>query len=359
MASFHTLTIKDVRRETSDAVSIVFDIPSDMNADYAFVPGQYLTLRAELDGEDVRRSYSICSGLDEDEIRVAVKKVDGGRFSTYANEQLQAGMNLDVMTPEGRFVAAPDASHIHNYVAFAAGSGITPVLSIIKSTLQREADSSFTLFYGNRDNASVLFREELEDLKDQFLGRFTLLHVLSREGQDIDLLHGRLDEERISHFIESGLFDLDQTDAFFLCGPGDMIEAARKQLESRNVAADKIRFERFTPVDGVKAAPVSKKAQEIAGQGADISIILDGSQRKFQMESDDASVIDAAHRQGLELPFSCKGGMCCTCRAKVVDGEVEMANNYSLEPWEVEAGFVLTCQSRPLSKSVTFDFDEM
>ncbi len=359
MSQFHTLNIKDVRKETADAVSITFDIPQDIQEDYAFKPGQYLTLRADLDGEDTRRSYSICSSMDDGEIRVAVKKVDGGRFSTYANEELKPGMSLQVMAPEGRFVAEPNANACHNLVAFAAGSGITPVLSIIKTTLQREPGSNFTLFYGNRDSACVLFREELEDLKDLFMGRFNLLHVLSREGQDIDLLHGRLDEERITELLKAGLFDIKQTDAFFLCGPGNMIETARDLLAKNGVAEDRIRYELFTPADGSTPKPRSAQAEAVAKAGADVSVILDGSQRSFKMEEQDNSVIDAAHRQGLELPFSCKGGMCCTCRAKVVDGEVEMANNYSLEPWEVEAGFVLTCQSRPLSEKVTLDFDEM
>lgn len=359
MTQFHTLNIKDVQRETNDAVSITFDIPESLREAYRFKPGQYLTLRADIDGEDTRRSYSICSGLKDGEVRVAVKKVAGGRFSSFANDSLKAGMPLQVMPPEGRFVAEPDSSITHNYVAFAAGSGITPILSIIKSILQEEPDSSFTLFYGNSDNASMLFREELEDLKDRYLGRFTLLHILSREGQDIDLLHGRLDAERIRHFLQSGLFDRMETDAFFLCGPGDMIETARAELEAHGVAADKIRYELFTPANGSAPTPRSATAEAVAKEGADVAVILDGTTRSFSMEDGDKSVINAAHRQGYELPFSCKGGMCCTCRAKVTEGEVEMANNYSLEPWEVEAGFVLTCQSRPLTKKVTFDFDEM
>ncbi|MDX5593537.1 1,2-phenylacetyl-CoA epoxidase subunit PaaE [Pseudovibrio sp. SPO723] len=360
MSRFHTLNVKDVRRETPEAVSILFDIPKALKDEYTFKPGQYLTLRTVVDGEDTRRSYSICSGLDDDEIRVAVKKVEGGTFSTFANDQLKAGMSLEVMAPEGRFTAEVDGAEGRNYVAFAAGSGITPILSIIKTSLQREPESSFTLFYGNKESASVLFREELEDLKDRYLGRFTLTHVLSREGQDIDLLHGRLDGERIRQFIERNLVDLENTDAFYLCGPGDMIETGRKLLEGHGVSPDKIRFELFTPADGsTTAKSPSAKANSVAEGGVEIAVILDGAQRSFTMNETDLSVIDAAHRQGLELPFSCKGGMCCTCRAKVVKGEVEMANNYSLEPWEVEAGFVLTCQARPLTKDVLIDFDEM
>lgn len=359
MSRFHTLNVKDVRKETADAVSILFDIPPELKEQYAFKPGQYLTLRAMVDGEEARRSYSICSGLDDNEVRVAVKRVDGGVFSTFANEHLRPGMTLDVMKPEGRFVAEPVSEQERNYVAIAAGSGITPVLSIIKSTLAREPQSSFTLFYGNRDSASVLFREELEDLKDTYLGRFTLIHILSREGQDIDLLHGRLDGARLKRFIELKLLDLPQTDAFFLCGPGDMIETARLLLEEQGVGHEKIRYELFTPAGETAVKPRSEKAQRVAEEGVEVSVILDGAQRSFTMQEQDTSVIDAAHRQGLELPFSCKGGMCCTCRAKVVKGEVEMANNYSLEPWEVEAGFVLTCQSRSLTKEVLIDFDEM
>ena len=356
MSRFHALTIADVRRETAESVSVAFAIPDRLRDAYAYVPGQYLTLKASIGGEDIRRSYSICSGLDDGEVRVAIKKVEGGAFSTFANENLAPGMELDVMAPDGRFTAAPDPDAAHDYVAFAAGSGVTPVLAIVKTVLAREPHSRVTLFYGNRDVGSILFREALEELKDRFLDRFTLVHVLSRESQDVELLHGRLTAERIERFADAGLFDPKGVDGVFLCGPGDMIASARKMLERLGVASDRIHFELFTP-DGEAPRPVSDRARAAAEAGVGVKAILDGATRQFAMTAEDANLVDAAGRQGLELPYSCKGGMCCTCRCKLVAGEVEMATNYSLQPWELEAGYVLACQSRPLTEEVVVDFD--
>jgi ring-1,2-phenylacetyl-CoA epoxidase subunit PaaE len=361
MSRFHSLVIKDVQRETDDAVSIAFDVPEDTDGAFDFVPGQYLTVRAPIDGAPVQRTYSICSGIDDGELRIAVKRVDGGAFSNYANDNLAVGMKLDVMPPIGRFTAEPGIHAGANYVAFAAGSGVTPILSIVKTLLAREPDSVFTLFYGNRDRNSVIFREQLEDLKDRFLQRFTLVHVLSREGQDVDLLHGRLDADRIAKFADTGLFDPSSATTIFLCGPGDMIGTGQEALEKLGVPADRVRFELFTTGrEGLDSAkPMSERAKAAVSQGVTIETVLDGAVRAFDMEADDSNVVDAAHRQGIELPFSCKGGMCCTCRAKLKEGEVEMAANYSLEPWELEAGFVLACQSRPLTRKVLLDFDEV
>lgn len=360
MARFHSLTIADVRRETADAVSISFAVPEDLWEAYRYTPGQYLTLRTKLDGEDTRRSYSICSGLDDGELRVAIKKVDGGVFSTFANDNLIAGMALDVMTPEGRFLAEPHAEAAGNYVAFAAGSGVTPVMAIVKTLLEREPDSQFTFFYGNRTTDSILFRIALDDLKDRFLERFRLVHVLSREAQDVDLLHGRLDADRIRDFAKAGLFDPAEVDAFFLCGPGNMIEQAKKALGDLGAAPEKIHSEMFVPADGAPPPrAASQRARETAKHGATIETVLDGMRRSIEMLEGDENVVAAAARQGLELPYSCKGGMCCTCRCKVVEGEAEMATNYSLEPWEQEAGFILACQARPLTEKLVLDFDEV
>lgn len=359
MAKFHSLTIADVRRETADAVSISFAVPEDLREAYRFTPGQYLTLRTDVDGADTRRSYSICSGLDDGELRVAVKKVEGGVFSTFANDNLTAGMTLDVMTPEGRFLAEPDQDTAGNYVAFAAGSGVTPVLAIAKSLLEREPRSEFTFFYGNRTTDSIIFRTALEDLKDRFLERFRLIHVLSREAQDVDLLHGRLNAGRIRELAQAGLFDPAEVDAFFLCGPGDMIAQAKSALEGLDVAPEKIRSEMFVPAEGAPPREASQRARETVKQGATIETVLDGTRRSIEMLEDDDNVVAAAARQGLELPYSCKGGMCCTCRCKVVEGEAEMATNYSLEPWEQEAGFILACQARPLTEKLVLDFDEV
>jgi len=359
MSQFHPLKIAAVRRETPDAVSIAFEVPDELREAYRFVPGQYLTLRTRFGEEEARRSYSICSGLDDPQLRVAVKKVEGGLFSCFANEQLQPGMTVDVMTPEGRFTAAPESGAARSYVAFASGSGVTPILSIVKSLLPREPASRFTLFYGNRTTDSIIFREELEDLKDRFLDRFTLVHVLSRENQDIDLLFGRLDPQRIERLAAARLFDPAATDAFFVCGPGDMIESARQALSALGVPADKVRSELFVPADGevVPRRPASARAREAAEAGVAVEAIIDGSHRRFTMTDSDENVIDAAHRHGVELPYSCKGGMCCTCRCKVVEGEAEMAVNYSLQPWEIEQGFILSCQARPLTRSLVLDYD--
>ncbi|QPC44191.1 phenylacetate-CoA oxygenase/reductase subunit PaaK [Kaustia mangrovi] len=357
MAEFETLSVRDVRKETPDAVSVAFDVPPELEDRFGFTPGQYLTLRATIAGEDVRRTYSICSGLDDGEIRVAVKRVEGGRFSGFVNEALKPGMTLDVMAPEGRFTCPATERAGHDYVAFAAGSGVTPVLSIVKTVLAREPDSRFTFFYGNRDTASIIFREALEDLKDRYLDRFTLIHVLSREGQDVDILHGRLSEEKVRAFAQAGLFDPATADRFFLCGPGDMIDTVETALAGLGVEARRIAVERFTPAGDAAPAAPSERAQEAAREGIEVEVVLDGATRRFELGEEDASIVDAGHRAGIEIPYSCKGGMCCTCRCKLVEGEVEMAANYALEPWELEAGFVLGCQSRPLTKKVVLDFD--
>ncbi len=280
MSSFHSLKIADVRRETDDAVSIAFDVPEDSKEDFSFVPGQYLTLKTDVDGAPVQRTYSICSGPGEGELRVAIKRVDGGVFSNYANDNLSAGMTVDVLAPQGRFTAKPSEKAKNHYVAFTAGSGVTPIFSIVKTMLTREPDSTFTMFYGNRDRASVIFCEQLEDLKDRFLGRFTLVHVLSREGQDVDLLHGRLDAERIERFAAAGLFDPASVTNVFLCGPGDMIDRSRDTVEKLGVSADRIRFELFTPAEGsAPPKPISEKAQAAAEKGVAIEAVLDGAVR--------------------------------------------------------------------------------
>jgi len=356
MSHFHTLTVSEVRHETPDAVSVVFDIPDDLEADYRFKQGQYLTLKTEIDGAEVRRSYSICSGLDDDEIRVAVKKVPDGLFSSFVNDRLEPGMALDVMPPMGRFTVDLEPDKARNYVAIAAGSGITPVLSIVKTVLAREPKSMVTLFYGNQRRSSILFRQELEDLKDRYLGRFALFHSLTREGQDVPLFTGRIDGGKIRGFA-GHLFDPADIDHYFLCGPGEMISGVKSALSDLGVPAERLHDELFTPADDAPPRPLSKRAETVIHEGVEVEAILDGARYTFEMTDGDYSIVDAAHRQGLELPFSCKGGMCCTCRAKVVEGSGEMALNYSLEPWEEEAGFVLCCQTRPTSPKIVVDFD--
>ena len=354
---FHRLAVNDLRREASDAVSMTFTIPKDLEGDYSFTPGQYLTLRTTLDGEEVRRSYSICSGPDDGEIRIAVKKVDGGAFSNWAAEELKHGDELDVMTPTGRFGVIPPADAARIHVGFAAGSGITPILSIVKGVLAREPNSRFFLFYGNRSTANIMFLEALEELKDRFIDRFSIFHVISGEDQDIPILHGRLDGEKVRVLLRS-LVPAESVDHVFICGPLGMSEEIETTCRSLGIADDGIHVERFVSEYGgrprVKKAPVlmPDAPSRIA------TLIHDGKRREVKVAEGEA-VLDAALRAGMDLPFACKGGMCSTCRAKLVEGEAPMDVNYSLEPWELSAGFVLTCQAKPSSKRVVVDYDHV
>lgn len=349
---FHPLRIDEIRRECADAFSLRFEVPESLLRDYVFVQGQHLSVRAHIDGEEVRRSYSICSGVDDGELRVAIREVPGGKFSTWAARALSVGDRLDVMTPDGRFHTPLDPAHEKHYVAFAAGSGITPVLSLLRTTLRREPRSRFTLVYGNRQAASAMFLEDLEDLKDRYLQRFVLHTVFSRESQDIPLFHGRVDGEKVRAFLDT-LIPLAGIDDVFVCGPGEMIDSVEHELLAAGLAPAKIHVERFGVPTG---ATPNVSAPEDAPQ-ATIDVELDGVRREIPFRSTDASVLDAALRAGLDLPYSCKGGMCCTCRAKLLDGKVRMAKNYSLDPADVEAGFILTCQAHPLTERLTVSFD--
>ncbi len=353
---FHRLTIRDLRRETADAVSIAFDVPAELAADYRYNPGQYLTLRATIDGEDLRRSYSICSGPDDGELRIAVKRVEGGVFSDWVNRTLTTGDAIEVMTPTGRFGATsvPDRARIH--VAFAAGSGITPVLSILRGVLAREPDSRFFLFYGNRSTGEILFREALEELKDRFLGRLSVFHVLSQEEQDLAVLTGRLDGDKVRRLLRL-VVPAEAVDEAYLCGPEAMSREIAGTLAELGVAAEKVHVELFVSALGGRprpkpVAPASDAPSRIA------ALTVDGKRREVPV-AEDESILDAALRAGMDLPYACKGGMCSTCRAKLVEGEAAMDLNYSLEPWELEAGFILTCQSHPTTDRVVVDYDQM
>lgn len=353
---FHRLAVDDLRRETADAISMTFAIPRELAGDYSFLPGQYLTLRTSMDGEEVRRSYSICSGPDDGELRIAVKKVDGGAFSNWAADELKSGDELDVMTPTGRFgvAHAPDQARLH--VGFAAGSGITPILSIVKGVLAREKQSRFFLFYGNRTTDSMLFLEELEELKDRFLERFSLFHVISGEEQDIPILHGRLDGDKVRVLLRS-LVPAAQVDHVFICGPTGMSEDIETTCRAIGIADEKIHVERFVSEFGGKPRP-KKAVEPSAPPKAMASLIIDGKRREVPVAEGEA-ILDAALRAGMDLPFACKGGMCSTCRAKLVEGEAQMEVNYSLEPWELKAGFILTCQARPCTDKVVVDYDHV
>lgn len=355
MPKFHELQIADARRETADCVSLAFAVPAELKAEYDFLPGQYLTLRVHMDGQEVRRSYSICSSPYDGELRVAVKRVPGGLFSTYANDQLKAGDALDVMTPMGNFTTPLDASHKGHYVAFAAGSGITPVMSLIKSVLKAEPHSRFTLFYGNRSTDAVIFREQLEGLKNVYLQRLSVHYIMSREYTGSDLFSGRIGADKCRAYCTK-LFDVQEVTAFFLCGPIEMTNEIRDTLQELGVARKNIHVELFSAGE---EGQVKRKTEKAPGTAvlSQITVKLDGNQLHFPLASNGETILEAALKAGADLPFACKGGVCSTCRAKLVEGRVDMDRNYALEPDELEAGYILTCQSHPTSDKVMVDFD--
>ncbi|MBK1659189.1 2Fe-2S iron-sulfur cluster-binding protein [Paracraurococcus ruber] len=357
-ARFHALTVAAVRRETADAVAVTLAVPPELREAFRFTPGQYLTLRREIGGEEVRRSYSICAGLDEDALRVGIKRVAGGAFSTWAVDSLRPGDSIEAMPPEGRFGLQPAAAGPPRTVlGIACGSGITPVLSIARSLLAAEPRSRVVLLFGNRSAGDIMFREALEDLKDRHLSRLTLVHVLSRERHELAALHGRLDRDRIAALLP-GLLRPGEVDAAFLCGPAGLAEDATGSLLAFGVAPERIHVERFTPAGGAPkprrdaaAAPAAE-----APPAAMLAVTAEGVTRSIPMLPGE-TVLEAGLRAGLDLPWSCRGGMCCTCRAKVTEGTVAMEVNYSLQPWETQAGFVLTCQSRPTTAALAVDYD--
>lgn len=358
MPKFHALTISDVRKETEDTVSVAFEVPEELEESYAFIQGQYLTLRTELNGEDVRRSYSICRSPLDGELRVAIKKVEGGKFSTYANEVLKAGDQLQVMTPLGRFYTQLDPSNEKHYVAFVAGSGITPVMAHMRTILQTEPKSEFTLIYGNKTSSSIIFKEEIEDLKNEFMERLRIYHVLSREQNEVPLLFGRINREKCGLFLKY-FIQPESIDEVFICGPAPMIDSVREELNTAGVDRKKVHFELFASPQQLaerKSETVQTSARE--NIRATVQIILDGVSTEFEMKSEDTNILDAALKNGADLPFACKGGVCATCRAKIDEGKVEMDVNYSLEPDELARGFVLTCQAHPTTDKVVVNFDE-
>ena len=348
---YHALRIAEIRPETPDCISVKFDLPPELAPEYRFVQGQHIGLRATLDGEELRRSYSICSGVDDGEIRVAIKKVGGGKFSRWANDVLKPGDSIDVMTPEGRFFTALDAATSKHYAAFVSGSGITPVLSLIRTTLAREPKSRFTLVYGNRRQSSVMFHEALEDLKDRYLTRFRLYNVFSREAQEVELFNGRIDAEKVREFLDS-LMPPDTIDEAFVCGPMSMIDEVEVALIAAGMPAQHVHVERF----GIPTGSALEIDDAEAAQ-SHIELIIDGVRREVDFMPGQHSILDAGRAAGIDLPFSCKGGMCSTCRAKVLEGHVKMAKNYALEPHEVAEDFVLTCQSYPLTERVVLSYD--
>jgi ring-1,2-phenylacetyl-CoA epoxidase subunit PaaE len=350
---FHPLRVLEVSPLTDESVTVTFDVPEELARTFEYLPGSHVTMRARIDGEDVRRSYSICSNANEGKLRVGVKRLPGGVFSNWAIERLKAGDVIEVMPPVGEFTIDPDPGSAGHRVAIAAGSGITPVLSLISTTLESEPESSWTLIYGNRTANSVMFLEELEGLKDRYADRFQLLHVLSREGSDLPLLSGRIDDAKI-RLVHDRLLGGREVDDWYLCGPYELVSAARATLADLGVDADRIHDELFFagPLDQASLPP-----EPPPGEGSvDLTVILDGRAVQTRMDPE-TSILDAALRVRSELPFSCKGGMCATCKGRIEEGEVRMDKNYALVDTELEAGYVLTCQSHPVTDRVVVRYD--
>ncbi|QFU15618.1 1,2-phenylacetyl-CoA epoxidase subunit PaaE [Microvirga thermotolerans] len=358
MTKFYPVKVADVRRETRDAIVLTLDVPKEYKEAFRFVPGQYLTLRATIDGEEVRRSYSICAAANDTHLRVGIKKVAGGLFSNWASEHLAPGQTIEAMPPMGNFHVPLGAQQKRHFVGFAAGSGITPLLSIVKSTLTAEPQSSFTLFYGNRASSTIMFREELEDLKNEHLDRFSLIHVLSREQQDIDLFNGRIDKEKCDQLLEHWI-DVSSIDTAFICGPQDMMVGVAQSLEEHGLDKRRIKFELFaTSTPGRRQRRPEEAKAEKRQNLCEATIVIDGRARTISFEKGTSSVLDAATAEGLELPYACKGGVCSTCRAMLVEGEVDMDANFALEDYEVARGYILTCQSYPVTDKIVVDFDK-
>lgn len=356
MSKFHSLTVAHVHQETRDTIVATFAVPAALRERFAFTQGQHLTLRAQVNGEDLRRSYSICSAVQDGDLRVAIKRTPGGQFSTWANDTLKPGVAIEVMPPMGHFNLPLDAAHCKRYLAVAAGSGITPVLSIVKTTLQAEPRSSFTLVYGNRASSAVIFREELAELKDLYAQRLNLVYVMSREQQDVELFNGRITREKCEQLFGRWIRVADQ-DAAFVCGPEGMMNDVREALQAAGMPKDAIKVELFA-ASIPKKVPHAQARPVLGRQDCEVTVVVDGSHRSFTMEKDRESVLDAGLKQGIELRYSCKGGVCATCRCKVVEGKVEMDANYALEDYEIARGFVLSCQAFPVTDRVVLDFDQ-
>lgn len=356
---FHQLTIADIRKETPDCVSIAFKVPDELKNSYLFKQGQNLTLRTVMNGEEVRRSYSICSSPMDNELRVAIKEAPYGKFSTWANTSLKKGDVMEVLPPTGTFYTDLDPIHKKRYLAFAAGSGITPVISIIKTALATEPGSSFTLVYCNRNRASIIFKEQLEALKNKYISRFAIHHILSREKTDADINYGRIDAGKLTQ-LSNKLIDVQKADEIFICGPEQMIFTVTGWLEQRGIDKKKIHFELFT-TPGQTAGATNRssytKQETATGPQSKVTVKLDGIAFDFDLPFEGETILDAALKQGADLPFSCKGGVCSTCKARLIEGQVKMDTNYALEQDEVEAGFILTCQSHPCTEKVVVDFD--
>ncbi|HSD73254.1 MAG TPA: 2Fe-2S iron-sulfur cluster-binding protein [Steroidobacteraceae bacterium] len=357
MLKFHSLKVADVSPDAEEAASLSFEVPPNLRDAYCFEAGQHLGIRVQLAGEEVRRTYSIMSAPDDPELRIGVRVHTHGKLSRHLAHKVRAGDTLEVLTPNGSFHTTLGAGDERTYVAFTAGSGITPVLSILRNTLAREPRSRFLLFYGNQNAARTMFMEELLALKDVHLARLSLNFLFTREPQDVALLNGRIDRHKVRE-LAGTLFDATGVDEYFLCGPGDMNDEVTAALLELGVHAEHIHGERFAVAEATSAPQPHAVTPAASGETTRVSVVMDGRRRSFTMARDGETVLEAAEQAGLDLPFSCRAGVCSTCRTKLAHGAVEMAANYALEPWEVEAGFVLACQSRPTTPELELDYDQ-
>lgn len=358
MARFQPLEVVDIRRETRDSVVVSLK-SNNKDTDYSFIPGQYLTFRRDFNGDELRRSYSICSSVGDEFLQVGIKRVDGGVFSTWANEELTVGTVLEAMPPMGTFHIPTDAGNKNHYLGFAAGSGITPLLSIIKSRLAAEPESKFTLVYGNSQINTIMFKEDLEHLKNIYMQRFSLIHIINQKGQDIDLFSGRIDREKSEELLDKWI-PLANIHTTFICGPEEMMLTVSDVLKNRGVPKERIKFELFTSSQkGRKQEKpqVTAKVQN-STRACVATVILDGAAQTFEFSKNDVSILDAALDNSMDVPYSCKAGICSTCRARILEGEVEMLVNHALEDYEVQQGYVLSCQCFPLTDTVVMSFDE-
>jgi len=354
---FHPLRVRRIVPDTAEAVIVSFEVPPELRERFGFTQGQYLTLRRDIEGRELRRSYSICAGLDDGELRVGVRKVQGGNFSNWINEHLKPGDTIEVMPPEGRFFVPLDPQSRRRYLGIAGGSGITPILSIMKTVLGREPQSRFILIYGNRSRQSTMFKEEIEDLKNRYLTRLALHHVFSDEQTDSPLESGVMNRHKVDQFLRA-LVPAQAIDHAFVCGPYQMNDEAEAALLGAGVAEERIHIERFGIAPQANAGAVMHAARPGDAERARVAIVRDGMTREIEFRKDDPSILDAASAAGLEVPYSCTSGVCGTCRAKLLEGEVRMERNFALEKHEVAAGFVLTCQAHPLTERVVLSFDE-
>lgn len=358
MAKFHPLTVTGIKRDTRDSVIVTLKPPAESQGAFKFTQGQYLTFRREFDGEEMRRSYSICAGVNDGVLRIGVKKVADGWFSSWANDEMKVGDTLEAMTPMGNFHSALKPADARRYLGFAGGSGITPMISLIKTILEAEGKSTFTLVYGNRNASAIMFREELEDLKNLHMGRLNIVHILESEAADVELFSGRLDREKCDELF-SRWIDVKGVDLAFICGPEPMMLAVSQSLKAHGMDESAIKFELFASAQSARA---KRKPRDggVATRGATCSatIILDGATRVVELAKGDQSVLEAALAASIDAPYACKAGVCSTCRAKLIEGEVDMDANYALEDYEVERGYILTCQSHPRTDRIIVDYDQ-